>query len=173
MDAPRLRSNPAAAGPERALRKEVTALADRLKALTAEEERAHAATLARFDDTDDDEDDGAVPPPPPPPPGGSSSRKAPPAPISTSLAGALADDRWDACQKWTFAHAAAPYPSAEEKAALARKAGWPPGRVNHWFSNMRKRKYLKLRDGTRALRDAFEAQLYHFLRRGADADASP
>ena len=53
MDAPRLRSNPAAAGPERALRKEVTALADRLKALTAEEERAHAATLARFDDTDD------------------------------------------------------------------------------------------------------------------------
>ena len=46
MDAPRLRSNPAAAGPERALRKEVTALADRLKALTAEEERAHAATLA-------------------------------------------------------------------------------------------------------------------------------
>ena len=70
MDAPRLRSNPAAAGPERALRKEVTALADRLKALTAEEERAHAATLARFDDTDDDEDDGAVPPPPPPPPPG-------------------------------------------------------------------------------------------------------
>ena len=260
MDAPRLRSNPAAAGPERALRKEVTALADRLKALTAEEERAHAATLARFDDTDDDEDDGAVPPPPPPPPappapppplvestaaaadvacpalararsartrppasarrrrrspgaarssraswppcttrapracrttprrrrprtparkrpprpkppGGSSSRKAPPAPISTSLAGALADDRCDACQKWTFAHAAAPYPSAEEKAALARKAGWPPGRVNHWFANMRKRK--KLRDGTRAPRDAFEAQLYHFLRRGADADASP
>ena len=263
MDAPRLRSNPAAAGPERALRKEVTALADRLKALTAEEERAHAATLARFDDTDDDEDDGAVPPPPPPPPpappapppplvettaaaadvacpalaravcaykaaclgaeaaaqprggaelkglvaalhhqgaarvpydpaaataahasarkrpprpkppGGSSSRKAPPAPISTSLAGALADGRWDACQKWTFAHAAAPYPSAEEKAALARKAGWPPGRVNHWFSNMRKRKYLKLRDGSRAPRDAFEAQLYHFIRRGADADASP
>ena len=256
MDAPRLRSNPAAAGPERALRKEVTALADRLKALTAEEERAHAATLARFDDTDDDEDDGAVPPPPPPParparaapaasrddgrrgrrglprararsartrppasarrrrrspgaarssraswppcttrapracrttprrrrpraasarkrpprpkpPGGSSSRKAPPAPISTSLAGALADDRWDACQKWTFAHAAAPYPSAEEKAALARKAGWPPGRVNHWFSNMRKRKYLKLRDGTRAPRDAFEAQLYHFRSAGA------
>ena len=112
-------------------------------------------------------------PPRPKPPGGSSSRKAPPAPISTSLAGALADDRWDACQKWTFAHAAAPYPSAEEKAALARKAGWPPGRVNHWFSNMRKRKYLKLRDGSRAPRDAFEAQLYHFIRRGADADASP
>ena len=119
------------------------------------------------------EDCVEAPPPRPKPPGGSSSRKAPPAPISTSLAGALADDRWDACQKWTFAHAAAPYPSAEEKAALARKAGWPPGRVNHWFSNMRKRKYLKLRDGTRAPRDAFEAQLYHFIRRGADADASP
>ena len=32
-------------------------------------------------------------PPRPKPPGGSSSRKAPPAPISTSLAGALADDQ--------------------------------------------------------------------------------
>ena len=84
MDAPRLRSNRAAAGPERALRKEVTALADRLKALTAEEERAHAATLARFDDTDDDEDDGAVPPPPPPPP----APPAPPPPLVESTAAA-------------------------------------------------------------------------------------
>ena len=75
---------PAAAGPERALRKEVTALADRLKALTAEEERAHAATLARFDDTDDDEDDGAVPPPPPPPP----APPAPPPPLVESTAAA-------------------------------------------------------------------------------------
>ena len=106
-------------------------------------------------------------------PGRLRRRKSPPKPVETSLAGALADDRWDACEKWTFAHASAPYPSAEDKAALARKTGWPPGSVDHWFSNMRKRKYLKLRDGTRAPRDAFEAQLYHFIRRGADADASP
>ena len=236
----RLRSQPAAAGPERALRKELTALTDQLRGLTADEEHAHERTLARFDDTDEDEDedeDDAVPPPPPPlsltapplpprptvaasrvacpalaralcaykaacvdsteaikPRGGAElkalvaavaaaedarvpydpaaataahastrkrptaprkppgAKKPPPAPASASLAGALADDRWDVCQKWTFAHAAAPYPSAEEKADLARKAGWPPGRVNHWFSNMRKRKYLKLRDGSRATR---------------------
>jgi len=88
---------------------------------------------------------------------------APYAGLTTSLEAALADDRWDACQKWTFAHAAAPYPSAEEKAVLSKKPEWPPGRVNHWFSNMRKRKYLKLCDGSLVPRDAFEAQLYRFI----------
>jgi len=103
------------------------------------------------------------------------SKKSPPlchAGLTTSLAIALADERWNALEKWTFAHAADPYPSAEDKAALARKAGLPPGSVHHWFSNMRKRKYLKLRDGTLAPRDAFEAQLYQFMPvvQATDAD---
>ena len=91
--------------------------------------------------------------------------------LTTSLAIALADERWNALEKWTFAHAADPYPSAEDKAALARKAGLPPGTVQHWFSNMRKRKYLKLRDGTRAPRGAFEAQLYQFMPIAPATDA--
>jgi hypothetical protein len=92
--------------------------------------------------------------------------------LTTSLAIALADERWNALEKWTFAHAANPYPSAEDKAELASKAGLPPGSVHHWFSNMRKRKYLKLRDGTLAPRDAFEAQLYQFMPvvQATDAD---
>ena len=100
-------------------------------------------------------------------PGRLRRRKSPPKPVETSLAGALADDRWDACEKWTFAHASAPYPSAEDKAALARKTGWPPGSVDHWFSNMRKRKYLKLGSGPgqHAPRDPFEAQLYALKER--------
>ena len=91
--------------------------------------------------------------------------------LTTSLHIALADERWNALEKWTFAHAADPYPSAEDKAALARKAGLPPGTVQHWFSNMRKRKYLKLRDGTRAPRGAFEAQLYQFMPIAPATDA--
>ena len=83
--------------------------------------------------------------------------------LANSVEVALADDRWDVCQKWTFAHAAAPYPSAEEKAVLSKKTERPPGRVNHWFSNKRKRKYLKLCDGSLAPRDAFEAQLYRLI----------
>ena len=92
--------------------------------------------------------------------------------LTTSLHIALANERWNALEKWTFAHAADPYPSAEDKAALARKAGLPPGSVHHWFSNTRKRKYLKLRDGTRAPCGAFEAQLYQFMPvvQATDAD---
>ncbi|KAH8066184.1 chlorophyll A-B binding protein [Aureococcus anophagefferens] len=68
-----------------------------------------------------------------------------------------------------------PYPSPETKDSLARDSRLSLKQVQHWFSNMRKRKYLKLGTGAgkRAPKDAFEAQLLALMPAALAAAAAP
>jgi len=67
------------------------------------------------------------------------------------------------------------YPSPETKDSLARDSRLSLKQVQHWFSNMRKRKYLKLGTGAgkRAPKDAFEAQLLALMPAALAAAAAP
>ena len=67
------------------------------------------------------------------------------------------------------------YPSPETKDSLARDSRLSLKQVQHWFSNMRKRKYLRLGTGAgkRAPKDAFEAQLLALMPGALAAAAAP
>jgi hypothetical protein len=48
-------------------------------------------------------------------------------------------DLWQVCSEWALAHIHSPFPSSEEKDALAQMTGVSRGRVNNWFGNWRSR----------------------------------
>ena len=59
------------------------------------------------------------------------------------------------------------YPTPDDKVRFKAETGMELKQIQHWFSNMRKRKYLKLGSGPgqHAPRDPFEAQLYALKER--------
>ncbi|CAH0370669.1 unnamed protein product [Pelagomonas calceolata] len=81
-----------------------------------------------------------------------------------SLAECLASDKFSILEKWTLEHASKPYPTSQEKQNLAEQCGLERGSVDHWFRNMRKRKFFHLERGSRPPEDAFETQLLAFMR---------
>ena len=63
-------------------------------------------------------------------------------------------------EQWTLEHIEKPYPSQQDKAVLASKLGMSVHQVQHWFSNMRKRKYFPVCEKRRPPRDDFEVILF-------------
>ncbi|KAJ8600359.1 hypothetical protein CTAYLR_000689 [Chrysophaeum taylorii] len=62
-------------------------------------------------------------------------------------------------ERWTLRNAHHPYPTTQEKEQLAEVLNLSIGQVQHWFSNMRKRKYFPVIDLRRPPRDDFEVHL--------------